>query len=957
MITIDEMQTALQSTFDTTQLSYIFKKILQKMTEQSDTAKSQQEQIEILKSKVETLETKTDICDAKIDSMKIQIEDLEKNVDILMKPKDIPPAMNLFDISAVAPKLANTRKSVRYQQAISDIDNITPVEISSSKKLRPTFFRPASAQNTGDDEFNKLNSSAKNSRPSSVSKNKSIGKVARPSSSQNNSTNDQILAENDSNSNDIAIDHSEKENIRKGSVIKSRRGSNINSRQSSSVSELPLYVTDESMNNEYIFGHPRGDSKIKSSVWSNIDPEKRNSILYELKIRGEYIKANSLLAEGNIKHLTTVCTLVKCGAYQHEEPIKLITDSFHNRIIALEEEMVICFARFGSQQQQINSLPDHIKESLFPGINLNIFQKNISKSGELFDEFDANGGVSCIISELKDYNQNVREAKSLKEEMEVRQMETDRDIQFLRDTMSNVDNKADNALIDIRTLTSIFGIPSSHVFSSPPSTKLVKDAKRKFSNTTWDSIAELCHDGETDAGFDTNDEQKQKDKEEAFKLNSLKHTVLTGLKNYILENIVDEEINPLKNTTHDLKTDMQKLENNTKMQFQQEMFTLKNQLANQDEKLKEQFYHLENNAKNGNLGDNRRNIDGGGIAEQDFAILTENVQRITVEQASAIANMINQLKRVEKSMSEKPSIDAMAEMIRLIEHTFKRQLGENVVGLKVTVGQIIKAIQNKANKDEVMKLVASRFSSMQESMEMQHDETAFTLAGSVKCISCGNAYVPGNGMSQNSSAGALLGKSRPNTTSSMLNKGPPSSGLTHSSGTGLGGTAMSVGGISRGVLTSGLTRDAFTPGAAASAGYDMDDTFELTDLDRDQFNNYTPPRQFSGKRIQTPPEAVTLSLHDTKPHLKSLLNQEKPSQPIANPLPKFSAAQRPRRGLAIAQEPLYRKARMASTLKELVKPTSAHGKTNASAGGGTLLSNTLPLQSLAIMDDETARDK
>ena len=106
--------------------------------------------------------------------------------------------------------------------------------------------------------------------------------------------------------------------------------------------------------------------------------------------------------------------------------------------------------------------------------------------------------------------------------------------------------------------------------------------------------------------------------------------------------------------------------------------------------------------------------------------------------------MINKLKQIEHEMSEKPSVDSMTEMIRLIELTMKQHVGENVVGLKASVGQIMKAIQNKASKDEVMRLVARHINNMQGSGTgngtLVNDSSP---AGAVKCISCGSHYKPG----------------------------------------------------------------------------------------------------------------------------------------------------------------------------------------------------------------------
>ena len=40
--------------------------------------------------------------------------------------------------------------------------------------------------------------------------------------------------------------------------------------------------------------------------------------------------------------------------------------------------------------------------------------------------------------------------------------------------------------------------------------------------------------------------------------------------------------------------------------------------------------------------------------------------------------------------------------------TFKKQLGENVIGLKLSVGQVLKLVQQKANKDDVLSLLNKR---------------------------------------------------------------------------------------------------------------------------------------------------------------------------------------------------------------------------------------------------------
>ena len=47
-------------------------------------------------------------------------------------------------------------------------------------------------------------------------------------------------------------------------------------------------------------------------------------------------------------------------------------------------------------------------------------------------------------------------------------------------------------------------------------------------------------------------------------------------------------------------------------------------------------------------------------------------------------------------------------MVEEIEAMFKRRLGENVVGLKLSVGEVLRAVQTKASKEEVQRLVQDR---------------------------------------------------------------------------------------------------------------------------------------------------------------------------------------------------------------------------------------------------------
>ena len=63
---------------------------------------------------------------------------------------------------------------------------------------------------------------------------------------------------------------------------------------------------------------------------------------------------------------------------------------------------------------------------------------------------------------------------------------------------------------------------------------------------------------------------------------------------------------------------------------------------------------------------------------------------------------------MQESMEERPDKDTLNKMIAITESTFKRQLGENVVGIKQAVGQVVKAVQQKASKDEVAGIIAAK---------------------------------------------------------------------------------------------------------------------------------------------------------------------------------------------------------------------------------------------------------
>ena len=60
-------------------------------------------------------------------------------------------------------------------------------------------------------------------------------------------------------------------------------------------------------------------------------------------------------------------------------------------------------------------------------------------------------------------------------------------------------------------------------------------------------------------------------------------------------------------------------------------------------------------------------------------------------------------------MEIKPNQNSVEMMLQLTENTFKRQLGQNISGVNQAVTSIVRAVQRKADKDEITKLIAKRY--------------------------------------------------------------------------------------------------------------------------------------------------------------------------------------------------------------------------------------------------------
>lgn len=70
-----------------------------------------------------------------------------------------------------------------------------------------------------------------------------------------------------------------------------------------------------------------------------------------------------------------------------------------------------------------------------------------------------------------------------------------------------------------------------------------------------------------------------------------------------------------------------------------------------------------------------------------------------------------ELQKLQSQVELRPSEEKLQAMVDSMDATFKRQLGENVIGLKLSVGQVLKLVQQKANKEDVLTLLSKRCTS------------------------------------------------------------------------------------------------------------------------------------------------------------------------------------------------------------------------------------------------------
>ena len=107
------------------------------------------------------------------------------------------------------------------------------------------------------------------------------------------------------------------------------------------------------------------------------------------------------------------------------------------------------------------------------------------------------------------------------------------------------------------------------------------------------------------------------------------------------------------------------------------------------------------------------------------------------EQMAAMSSFVGEVRKLQNDMDSRPSEDRIRHMIEQMDAVFKQNMGENLVGLRLSVGQVLQMVEHKASKQDVLHLLLE---SMKLNDEMQGSGSS--VAGMVKCISCGYNYAP-----------------------------------------------------------------------------------------------------------------------------------------------------------------------------------------------------------------------
>ena len=70
--------------------------------------------------------------------------------------------------------------------------------------------------------------------------------------------------------------------------------------------------------------------------------------------------------------------------------------------------------------------------------------------------------------------------------------------------------------------------------------------------------------------------------------------------------------------------------------------------------------------------------------------------------------MAEELTKLSGDLDSRPTERDVAAMVKVIETGFKQRLGDNIGDVKATVNAVIKAVQQKSSREEVVALISQR---------------------------------------------------------------------------------------------------------------------------------------------------------------------------------------------------------------------------------------------------------
>uniref|UniRef100_A0A7S3M6C0 Uncharacterized protein n=2 Tax=Spumella elongata TaxID=89044 RepID=A0A7S3M6C0_9STRA len=102
----------------------------------------------------------------------------------------------------------------------------------------------------------------------------------------------------------------------------------------------------------------------------------------------------------------------------------------------------------------------------------------------------------------------------------------------------------------------------------------------------------------------------------------------------------------------------------------------------------------------------------------------------------SVDNVLDELKLLQLQVNDRPSTTDVSNMMEGISHTFRKHLGENVVGLRGLVDQVYRQIHHKVNREDIKKLISAKLATMEQDI-LRREQEMFSAASSTRCMSCG----------------------------------------------------------------------------------------------------------------------------------------------------------------------------------------------------------------------------